>query len=274
MTKPLPLPLLSSSLFSACTPNPPIVEPAREPVPAAVTSVSGTVHLSGLSRTYAGSPATGHTDADVIDKLLVSSSGNATGIEAKSTATVGSNLKYTITLPTPTDAALLPAAMDDFNACTTTMNATTPGSRATYGTFDLQAHPDQAHPLVSILQAPTGTSTAITSLHVMYYNQDGRTDVVGTCPSDILNRTVQVDVHLTFREGWNVFKQVVTHTLNADGTSSSLTVIRNTGGTLDLYAPSRITARTEHPERTTAPGRGQGRSRFKTPCAVEVNWAE
>lgn len=235
MTKFLPLALLSSLLLAACTPNPPIVEPAPEPIPAAVTNVSGTMHLGQQSR--AGTPTNGHTDTDAIGKTLIFSIGNPTGTEQKATTTVGSDLKYTITLPTPTDAAMSPATVQDFDDCTTTVKTITPGSRAAYGDFGLQAHADQVHPLASVLDTVTATGGVTTSVNVMYFNQDGRADVIGTCPTGDARITAQFDMKITFRKGWNVYKQVVTTTVNADGTAKGLVVMRNTSDPLDLYAP-------------------------------------
>lgn len=127
MKKPLVLILLGSLLLASCmppTPPGPIVEPAPgpvtpvdpitpvEPVPPAtptpLTSLSGSVRLADAPQMMVSD----HTNEDAIGKTLelhLETSSTVTGPQAPlSSAVIGSDLGYTISLPTPDAATLEP----------------------------------------------------------------------------------------------------------------------------------------------------------------------
>ncbi|WP_022803271.1 hypothetical protein [Deinococcus ficus] len=223
--------LLSALILGSCGKDGVIVEPL--PSFPAVTTVSGTVHLGTQMD---GTPTSAHTDADAAGKTLKVFVNSSAGDGTSTTTTVGSDLKYTITLPTPKDTELVPLDFSMFDTCTFTKKAITEGIRGTGANFTLEAHPDTTHYLLPALLVRSGADATGTTMGVSYVNQDSRVTLAGTCKSPDGKTTMTLNMDVTFKKGWNVVKQVTTRVVNADGTSKDTFMAGNSMDPVDLYA--------------------------------------
>lgn len=131
--------LPGSMLLASCTPpSTPTPNPEPEKFPA-VTSVSGTVHLGTQTD---GTATNGHVDADAAGKSMrvwvSTNAGNGTGVNTP----VGSDLKNTVTLPTPLDSEVTPFSLSNYDTCTVTAKTVTSGLKGTDINFSPYAHPE------------------------------------------------------------------------------------------------------------------------------------
>ncbi|ASN83139.1 hypothetical protein [Deinococcus ficus] len=223
--------LLSTLILASCGKDDVIVEPL--PSFPAVTTVSGTVHLGTQMD---GTTTNAHTDADAAGKTLKVFVNSSAGDGTSTTTTVGSDLKYTVTLPTPKDTELTPLDFSMFDTCTFTKKFVTEGTRGSGANFTLEAHPDTPHYLMPALLVRSGANATGTTMGVSYVNQDSRVTIAGTCKSPDSKTTMTLDLDVTFKKGWNIVKQVTTRVANGDGTNTDTYTATNASGPVDLYA--------------------------------------
>jgi hypothetical protein len=227
-------PVLLGSLFLASCNPAPTPEPEPDKFPA-VTSVSGTVHLGTQAD---GTPTNGHVDADAAGKSMhvwvSTSAGNGTGVDV----TVGSDLKYTVTLPTPLDSEVSPFNLTNYDACTMSAKTVTAGMKGTSADFSLNAHPETntmhyLEPVRLELNATGGTATVKS---VTYVNMDGVLQLKGVCKSPDGTQTTNVDIDLKLKKGWNIYTTITTAVRSSDGKLVTDFTSRNDAGAVDLYA--------------------------------------
>lgn len=214
------LSLLGSLLLAACDLTP--VTP--DGPPAAVTSLSGTVHVGTLT---SGNAHPDHVDADAAFRPLVLRVGE-TGPEARTT--IRADLSFTAPLPTPRAEDLSEFTLLAYDACTGIKDLT-PGTRVAPLHFAAELHPGTDTLLDTLLPAAeTASPTEMTNeaVTVHYFDRAGRYHVNADCGAPDGTYALKVDIDVPFQAGWNVVETHMTVTSAGDGTGRGTVTMRPT----------------------------------------------